>query len=81
MSQFNSDRHNTQYGDQYIHSHWMDRIRKTGCGHENNDPSRKCCSFVDFTPLVMSEVANHISTFHVWIFLAGPGYCSKYDAN
>ena len=41
MSRFNTDRHNTLYGGQCIHSHYMDRIRRTGFGQENNDSTRK----------------------------------------
>ena len=62
----------------------MDSIRKTGYGHENNDSPCTCCSFEDFTPLAMSEVANHIPSFHVWKFFSRPWILLKvalYDAN
>ena len=52
----------------------MYRIHRTGFGLENNDSPRKCCSFLDITPLAMSEVLNYIAPFHVWKFWAGPGY-------
>ena len=61
MSQFNTDRHNSQHGGQYIRSHWMYCIHRTGFGHENNDSPGKCCSFLNFTSPAMSKVVNHIS--------------------
>ena len=68
MSQFNTNRHNTQCGG----SHQEDRIRRTGFGRENNDSPCKRCSFLDFNPLSLSEVVNHIASFHVWKFFSRP---------
>ena len=81
MTQFNTYRHNTQYGGQYIHSHKMDHIRRIGFGHENNDSTRKFCSFLDFTPLAMSEVVNYIASFHVWKFWGRPWKLLKVSLN
>ena len=66
MSQFDTNRHSTQYGGHCIHNHEMDRIPRTGFGHENKDSPRKCCSFAMF------EVVNHIASFHVWKFWGRP---------
>ena len=62
----------------------MDRIRRTGFGQENNDSTRKCCSLLDLTPLAMSEVVNHIASFHVRKFKGRPWILLKvalYDSS